>query len=1265
MNPVNANTPSTIMKPNPTMQYRISTVLVALMSLLIGGNVWATSTLVSTTTTTTTYDNYGNPTTITVGVTGNNPDSVSETYTTTTTNTYTNDTTNWYLGRLTQATVTQTLPDATSETRTSSFSYDTATGLLIQEVIEPNTPALTLTTDYVYDVFGNKTSVTVSGGSGATAITSRTTTSTYDARGQFATSTTNALGHSESRTYDAAFGVMLSLTGPNTLTTNWTYDSFGRQVSESRADLTSTTITREWCDGFQGESGNTNCPTNGVLALTTQSDGAPKSVAYSDALGREIRVETEGFAASGGTSTPIYVDTEYNALGQVIKKSRPYFNGDPIYWTHIAYDVVGRVTSETSPDTSVMTISYDGLATSTTNSLNQVNTRINNVLGELARVIDADLNESDYSYDAFGNLIQLEDTLGNTTTNTYDLRGRKITMDDPDMGQWSYSYNALGELVSQTDAKSQIVTMTYDLLGRMVSRVELEGTTTWTYDHKPTETPQVGITNRSIGKLIKVESAEGKDEAYEFDSLGRLAKTTTTIDLINYISKQTYDLDGRVYKITYPASPDYPNGLEVQNNYTIEGYLESVENTDINNNVIYWQAEAINAEGQFTQQKLANGVTTKRVYDTTTGRISSIGSSTSGGINNVQNLHFGFDTLGNATYRQEYEAGIGGALLREETFEYDNLNRMDVSTLEIQDDLTTSADEYLLETKTYNYDALGNITYKQDIGNYYYNSTRPHAVTSAGGKTIDYDANGNITSNWNFTAGGTRDLYWTSYNKPNQIQQFDADDNVVTTLTFSYGAGRELFKQQVSSDNSTRLYVTPLYEKDINGAMETHIHYIKGGDGTVALYKSKNAGTEETRYLHKDHLGSITAITDETGAIKEQLSYDPWGKRRQASWEDALTQVFGQETKRCFTGHIYLDDVGIINMGGRIYDPDLGRFMSPDPFIQEPSNAQNFNRYSYVLNNPLSYTDPSGFFFKSLFKAVFKAVKKIVKSVINTVKTALNPQNIIRNLVTAGAFLACGPGCAAAADAGFTAANGGSLGEILFSASSTYFAYSEGQIIEGVDNSDISRGLQYIGNSFKETKDQVQAATVATVVNPILGAAKFINGAASDAFDYVQGVGQQLANDQEFQQSVLNGVDIAITAISITALVVDVATLPSGEGVLIGIAARSAGTTLKRNLKKFFESVGKRSLATKGLGKIDPNKVSHVFGQSKHNLDGVVKTFGSPEKAFVALQKATQTVVKNQGINGVFETAVKVGGETVTVRGNVIDGVVKIGTAFK
>ena len=73
---------------------------------------------------------------------------------------------------------------------------------------------------------------------------------------------------------------------------------------------------------------------------------------------------------------------------------------------------------------------------------------------------------------------------------------------------------------------------------------------------------------------------------------------------------------------------------------------------------------------------------------------------------------------------------------------------------------------------------------------------------------------------------------------------------------------------------------------------------------------------------------------------------------------------------RGFTMHEHLDQVGLIHMGGRVYDPELGRFLSPDPFVQFPFSTQGFNRYAYVSNNPLSYTDPSGYFVKGLMKAI-------------------------------------------------------------------------------------------------------------------------------------------------------------------------------------------------------------------------------------------------------------------------------------------------------
>jgi RHS repeat-associated protein len=81
------------------------------------------------------------------------------------------------------------------------------------------------------------------------------------------------------------------------------------------------------------------------------------------------------------------------------------------------------------------------------------------------------------------------------------------------------------------------------------------------------------------------------------------------------------------------------------------------------------------------------------------------------------------------------------------------------------------------------------------------------------------------------------------------------------------------------------------------------------------------------------------------------------------------TQLLNFDTSRTtrgYTGHEGLDPVGLIHMNGRVYDPKLGRFISADPHVQAPGNTQNLNRYSYVLNNPLSYTDPSGYFFKKL-----------------------------------------------------------------------------------------------------------------------------------------------------------------------------------------------------------------------------------------------------------------------------------------------------------
>jgi RHS repeat-associated protein len=945
--------------------------------------------LISSSVTTYTLDDMGNNTDIVVAISGENtqldangnPLSPTgfDTYTTHTVNTYLNDETNWFIGRLTQVENTQTMPDATTGTRMSAFSYDAVTGLLSQEIVEPNNATLRLVTDYQYDVYGNKTTVSVSGAD----IASRSSTTTWGERtidnfanvinnGRFAVSTTNALGHSEQHAFDTSTGAMTQLRGPNGLDTSWEYDIFGRPLREIHADGTVNATFRAWCSA-------STCPANGLIKTMTMSTGSVPSVQVSDALGRNLVS-----ASLGRDGRVIYIDTEYNARSEITRKSLPYFSGDTVYWNSFAYDVLGRVYAETSADGSTNTTGFHGLATTITNSLGQANERTKNVRGEVVQVFDADVNDTYYRYDAFGNLIETEDADGNIISNSYDIRGRKTAMNDPDMGSWTYNYNALGELTSQTDAKGQTVTMTYDLLGRMITRTETEGTSNWVYD----------TATNGTGKLHTETGAAGDSKTLNYDSLGRATTVSSSIESSNYAVATSYDNYSRISQIIYPTSTQYPTGLTVDYNYSeasidgADGFLKTVTNQQ--NNTVYWHAKTQNAAGQLTEITLGNGITSQYNYTATTNIISTIRSFTPGNesIYDIQNLGYEFDTIGNLTKRSDYGQYIGLTALYE-NFSYDNLNRMTGSTV------------YQQSNKSYGYDALGNITSKTGVGSYTYGTNAgPHAVTQTNNNGVltnyIYDANGNMTS------GNNRTIAYNSYNKPNQITNSTAD------IRFTYGANRARIIRKNITTGKTRHYIGNLFEQETHNSITTYTHYIKAGGRTVAIETSKSDLSTSTHYLHKDHLGSITAITDHNGLIVEQQSYDPHGKRRNNDWTDISgPSTPSATTDRGFTGHEHIDEVGLVHMNGRAYDPTLGRFISADPNIQSPLNSQSLNRYSYVMNNPLSFTDPSGFFFKKLFKSIFGAIESLFRGAINFIKSLL--QNKVLRTIVSIAVLTLGP----------------------------------------------------------------------------------------------------------------------------------------------------------------------------------------------------------------------------------------------------------------
>ena len=238
------------------------------------------------------------------------------------------------------------------------------------------------------------------------------------------------------------------------------------------------------------------------------------------------------------------------------------------------------------------------------------------------------------------------------------------------------------------------------------------------------------------------------------------------------------------------------------------------------------------------------------------------------------------------------------------------------------------------------------------------------------------------------------------------------------------------------------------------GGVVQWTNYLSAGGEMVGMRVDRSDATTYTRYFHKDHLGSIATITDAAGAVVERLSYDAWGKRRFPHGQDDPSGSIASQTTRGFTGHEQLADVGLIHMNGRVYDPMLGRFGTPDPMTEDPYNSQGWNRYTYVGNSPLNATDPSGYCWKGCFwQKPFKALGKLLRKV-----------PIIGQILTVAAGLICGPVCSSITSAVVTGLASGDLGLAfkagLISAATAAAFYGVGELtgnlgLQGVLNKDL------------------------------------------------------------------------------------------------------------------------------------------------------------------------------------------------------------------
>jgi len=445
---------------------------------------------------------------------------------------------------------------------------------------------------FSYDEYGNLTTTTDALG--------RTSTVTYDSTYHiFPIITENVLGHQAINEYYGVDGVPLddgagfrglwgqtkSTTDPNTNTSFSVYDTFGRvekQISsEDSIDYPTTSY----------EYDLTSIPSK-VISHRIEVSGQPStldSVSFYDGLGRLIQAKTESedpakFVVSG--------QTEYNSRGLPEKKYLPKFTTNPIDsmdsidptdpHSTITYDAMGRVIQSTNPDATYSTVQYDDWSITTIDENGHMQKSYSDAYGRLVKKEEyrgadgrspyyesASYGEpyatTLYAYDCLGNLTSTTDTLGNSTTITYDTLGRKTAMDDPDMGTWTYEYDVLGNLIAQTDTKGQVIEFEYDDINRLTEKSFSDGSTpvNYTYDDP--------IIPNSKGRLTKANYAQVGDTKFEYDNLGREVKSTKKIESIDYQVQRSYDAMSRLVSVEYPHQDQvfysYNNGGQIESVY--------------------------------------------------------------------------------------------------------------------------------------------------------------------------------------------------------------------------------------------------------------------------------------------------------------------------------------------------------------------------------------------------------------------------------------------------------------------------------------------------------------------------------------------------------------------------------------------------------------------------------------------------------------------------------------------------------------------------
>ncbi len=822
----------------------------------------------------------------------------------------------------------------------------------------------TVTSTYVHDSYGNVTKETINYGGGVTTVTDQTYYNSLSGSiymiGQPVTKTmTNTRGGSswvdkETYTYNEVRLPLTQITYTGTNGTNkrsetrWTYDVNWNVTSQTSAPYNVTEFLGDTYT-YDASGRYIASVTNAFGQNTEYADfdryGNPRIIydhkrrvtRYSiDGWGRNNTVyyadgvtETTAFSwgdtglftvAKTVTGSPTvithydalgrevrrgnqrfdgqwqYVDTEYNAQGLVSRTSLPFKGSSPTSWNTYTYDTYNRPTQLSEASGKSTTWSYNGLSVTETKNGISV-TKTADESGALISVTDPG-GILTYALRPDGQPSSVTAPGGVVTTFGYDAFGRQTSIADPSAGTQTF-----GDVYSAAGVLTRTVT---DANNKTVTTV---------YDKYGRVTDitrpefNTSYAYNTDGLLASETSTNGTSATFTYDTYDRPLMTKEIVPDGKYLQKEYTYAAGNVATVKYTSQ----SGLIGTEHFTY-AYGHNTE-IKLNNTTSIWKLTAENALGQPTQ---ATTGPMARTYSYT-----AYGMPTGRTAGTVQSFTCNFDvTKGNLTSRTDVTRN------KTENFGYDNLNRLSS-----------------IGAQTITYADNGNITQMPGVGTMAYeNAAKPYQVTL-------------LTPTESAVPMREQSVTYTSYQRPASITE-----NGITA-TFTYNAAGDRVKMDVMQANTallTRYYLGGQYELDAQSGVERL--YLGGDVYSAPTVYVKEAGNWNIYYICRDYLGSITHVANADGSLKQELSYDAWGRLRNPATQVAYDP--GSEPAlflgRGYTGHEYLPWFGLINMNARLYDPALGRFLSPDPYVQMPDFSQNFNRYSYCLNNPLVYVDKDG-----------------------------------------------------------------------------------------------------------------------------------------------------------------------------------------------------------------------------------------------------------------------------------------------------------------